>query len=79
MAPVLQHGSVQNYGASSRTGTGEAGKVRTKISDAVKRQSEQLVVSFLDAAASNNRSNVEYILEGGSIEVDDADGACSGD
>lgn len=59
---------------NARTGSGQANKVRTKITDAVKRQSEQLVVSFLEAAASNDRATVESILEAGSIEVDDADG-----
>ena len=53
----------------------EAHKVRSKISDAVKRQSEQLVVAFLKAAANNDRNAVDNILEEGAIEVDDSDGA----
>jgi hypothetical protein len=52
----------------------EANKIRTKISDAVKRQSEQIVVAFLNAAASNDRAAVDRILDEGSIEVDDSDG-----
>ena len=52
----------------------EANKVRAKIMDAVKRQSEQLVVAFLKAAANNERSTVDEILDQGSIEVDDSDG-----
>jgi ankyrin repeat protein len=53
----------------------EVAKVRNKIMDAVKRQSEQLIVSFLEAAASNNRAVIEEILEAGAIEVDDVDAA----
>lgn len=52
----------------------EANKVRAKIMDAVKRQSEQLVVAFLEAAANNERATVDRILDEGSIEVDDSDG-----
>lgn len=53
----------------------EASKVRAKIMDAVKRQSEQLVIAFLKAATNNERSTVDNILDEGSIEVDDSDGA----
>jgi hypothetical protein len=42
--------------------------------DAVKRQSEQLVVAFLKAAANDDRDAVDDILEEGAIEVDDSDG-----
>jgi Ankyrin repeats (3 copies) len=52
----------------------EANKVRAKILDAVKRQSEQIVVAFLHAAASNDTAAVDRILDEGSIEVDDSDG-----
>ena len=45
--------------------------------DAVKRQSEQLVVAFLKAAANNERTTVDNILDEGAIEVDDSDGPCS--
>lgn len=48
--------------------------MRAKIMDAVKRQSEQLVVAFLKAAAGNERGAVDDILDEGSIEVDDSDG-----
>jgi hypothetical protein len=43
----------------------------------VKRQSEQVVVKFLKAAASNDIAAVDKILDEGSIEVDDSDGALS--
>ena len=64
-------------GRLGRAEASEANKVRAKIMDAVKRQSEQLVVAFLKAAANNERTTVDNILDEGAIEVDDSDGLCS--
>jgi hypothetical protein len=41
----------------------------------VKRQSEKVIAQFLKAAASNDCAAVDRILDEGSIEVDDSDGA----
>lgn len=51
----------------------EAAKIRQTVSSAVKRQNQQLVCTFLQAAADDNKSAVDAMLDAGSLEVDDAD------
>jgi ankyrin repeat protein len=51
----------------------EAAKIRATVSSAVKRQNQQLVVTFLQAAADNDKAALDSLLEAGSIEIDDSD------
>jgi ankyrin repeat protein len=50
-----------------------AKKVQKTVMTAVKRQSEQLIVSFLNAASVNDSATVDDILKIGQLEVDDGD------
>jgi ankyrin repeat protein len=59
--------------SASGSQSGSAKKVQKTVTTAVKRQSEQLVVSFLLAASANDQATIDGMLEAGQLEVDDGD------
>lgn len=54
-------------------GVHDAAKVRRTIDAAVRRQTENHVIAFIEAAASNDTRIVSNMLEAGNLDVDQAD------
>jgi hypothetical protein len=73
-------GGAANKSQSSVESTGLSGdnlsnasKVRKTINAAIKRQSTQMVASFLDFVAENDLTKMEEVLDAGKLGVDDMD------